>query len=177
MKTKQRIIAIVGPDQCGKTQIAKELSRVLDIPYFKASSEHDTYLRQKDKFIHQLKYADTRVVDFLKQTGYSAIFDRAWPCEFVYSKVMNRETDVSVLAYVDKQFAALGAKVVVCYRESYDGIIDDIDEHITSMVLLRLERMYREFAGWTSCQTVFLSVDDENLEREVTDVITWLDDV
>src|ERR1044072_5761579 len=113
---KQQIIVLCGPDRCGKTEIAKELSSRLGIPSFKASSEHETYLKQPNQFVYQLRYADVRMVDFLAQTGYSVIMDRAWPCERAYSQVMNRQTDPTALIRIDNAMAKLGARVVICYR-------------------------------------------------------------
>ena len=52
----QQVIMLVGPDRCGKTEIAKELSKRTGIPRFKASTEHDTYLNGLSGFLNQLLY-------------------------------------------------------------------------------------------------------------------------
>lgn len=155
---------------CGKTEISKEWSKIKKIPYFKASSEHETYLHSKDKFLNQLKYADTRMVDFLSQTGYSVVFDRGWPCEFAYSKAFNRPTDINTLLTVDAAFAKLDAKIIFCHRSSYQGITDDIDSSIDSDALSRIDQMYREFFTITRCKIFTLNVDDQNLNREISDI-------
>lgn len=172
--SKQTIIAVVGPDMCGKTEITKALSRVLGIPRFKASSEHDTYLNHQDRFINQLRYADTRMVDFLKQTRCSVIMDRAWPCEWAYSRVFQRETDRQVLSQVDEAMAELGAKIIICSRSSYAGIVDDIDPTTKEARLKSLDLEYRAFEGWTLCDVHILHVDDENLQREVTEILRFM---
>lgn len=172
---KQQIVFFVGPDQCGKTHIAQEVSKRLQVPYFKASSEHATYLSGPGRFVNQLRYADTRVVDLLKQTGQSIVFDRGYPCEKAYSQVFFRVTDDDVLKHVDEAYAALGAKIVCCYRFSYRGIVDDIDPNIKGDTLYRLEKAYREFLSSSSgCEHMMLCVDDENLDREVDDVLRFL---
>lgn len=171
---KQQIVAIVGPDMCGKTEIASALCEDLNLPYFKASSEHETYLRHPDRFIQQLRFADTRVLDFLKQTGYSVVFDRAWPCEFAYSTVFKRPTDMSVLTRVDAGMASLGAKIIITHRTSYKGIIDDIDPTTTEDRLDALDAAYQGFLKWTKCSTLLLNVDDENLGREIRDIKQFL---
>jgi hypothetical protein len=175
----QQVVMVCGPDMCGKTQIAKELAKVTGIPYFKASSEHDAYLSSKvskrELFLNQLRYADPRVVDLLKQTGQSVVFDRGFPCEYVYSQVMNRETDLKMLKHLDEAWAALGAKVVVCYRTSYGGIVDDLDPNITEKTLLDLAATYFDFAGrFTKCRFHYLNVDDEDLVREVKEVLAFM---
>lgn len=165
-----QVVMIVGPDMTGKTEIAKEFSRQTGISYFKATSERDTYLNKKDLFINQLRYADMRVFDLLKQTKLPIIFDRAYPCEMSYSQVFRRPTDLEMLSRVDEAYASIGTKIVVCYRSSYEGIVDDIDPGITAAVLANLTEAYREFARQSKCEVYFLNVDDEDLEREVAEV-------
>lgn len=168
----------VGPDMCGKTQIAKAVSHVTGVPYFKASSEHDSYLSSKvtrrEAFLNQLRYADPRVFDVLKQTGHGIVFDRAYPCEMVYSSVMGRETDHTMLDHMDAMWASLGTQVVVCYRSSYEGIVDDLDAGIDAATLRRLHEGYESFSRMTRCEVLRLNVDDENLLREVEAVLAFM---
>jgi hypothetical protein len=171
---KQKIVCFVGADRCGKTEISKEISRRLDVPYFKAASEHDTYLRHPERFINQLRFGDTRMVDFLSQTHHSVVMDRCWACECVYSEVMGRYTDLKTLKKVDEDFAKLGAKIIICHRSSYDNIVDDIDPTIDSKRLTELDAAYKRFMMWTKCSSLLLNVDDENLDREVSDIMNWL---
>lgn len=174
----QRIVFLVGPDRCGKTEIGKELSRQSGIPYFKASSEHDTFLScrvtKREAFLNQMRYADPRVFDVLKQTGHSIIFDRGFPCEWVYSKVLGRETDQQIIKHMDEMWASQGSLVVICQRSTYAGISDDLDPNIDSKVLSNLHDAYAEFASWSRCQILKLSVDDENLGREVSEIMERL---
>jgi hypothetical protein len=172
----QRIIVLVGPDRCGKTEIAKALAKRLSIPYFKVSSERDTYLNNKDRFIMDLRYADPRLSDFLSQTKYSVVMDRGWPCEFAYSKVFDRPTDKAALVSADTRMAKLDARVVICRRKTYVGIVDDIDPEIKEEELTKLDAAYADFNDWTHCKSMTLWVDDEDLEREVRDVVEWLDE-
>ena len=155
----------------GKTEISKEWSKFTGIPRFKASSEHTTYLGSKDRFVQQLRYADTRMVDFLGQTGHSVIFDRAWPCEYAYSKVFNRDTDLRALREVDSAYAALETWIIITGRTSYESIIDDIDPGITEETLKKIHCAYTEFMTWTKCRVLYLPVDDEDLEREIKDIM------
>jgi len=174
----QRIIMFCGADMCGKTQIAKELSRRIGVPYFKATSEHDTYLSSKlprgEAFIQQLRHADPRLFDVLRQTGYSLVFDRAYPCEWVYSKVMHRETDHEMLDHMDEMWASLGTVIVICYRSSYAGIVDDLDSKINADVLQELTDTYFDFAKLTRCKVLNLNVDDEDLNREINEILEFI---
>lgn len=175
---KQLVLFFVGPDMCGKTQIAKELSKVIDVPYFKASSEHDSFLSsqtsKREAFLNQLRYADPRIFDVLKQTGYGLIFDRGFPCEWAYSRVFKRETDTSMLKHMDDMWSTIDARVIFCHRSSYEGIVDDLDPSITARVLENIHAEYEDFFVWSSCKHLKLNVDDENLEREINDIVQYL---
>ena len=153
-----KIIIMEGPDGCGKTEIGKVLSHTLLIPYFKVSSEKQNW--RKGKFKEALEFDQTYISEFIEQVKPSVIIDRAWPSEFVYSKVFKRETNHAVLRRVDDKFAELGAVVVLCLRRNYEGA--RIDELVQWRHLHDLHDGYLEFAEWTRCKTVTLYVDDLN---------------
>lgn len=170
---KQRIVFVVGPDMCGKTEISQALSEAMSIPRFKASSEHDTYLNHQDRFLQQLRIIEPRMLDFLKQTGHSVVFDRGYPCEWAYSHVLKRETDMKVLNDVDAAMSLMDAHIVVCRRSSYKGIVDDLDPTTKEERLQQLDNAYVDFSRWTKCRTLLLNVDDEDLKREVDEICAW----
>jgi hypothetical protein len=73
---------------------------------------------------------------------------------------------------VDDWAARLGFIVVICRRSSYQGIKDDLRP---DMNLAELDRLYVEkFVPWTRCRTLLLNVDDEDLSRELRDIVTFL---
>lgn len=174
--SRQIILFFVGPDMCGKTQIAKKLSSVINVPYFKASSEHDSFLTSKDAkdFLNQLRYADPRVFDVLKQTRYSLIFDRGFPCEYAYSHVLKRETDLTMLKHMDEMWSSIDARIILCRRSDYTHIVDDLCSDITGEILGQIENAYHDFLKWSKCKSYILNVDDEDLEREVNTIIQYL---
>lgn len=177
-KQPQHVVFFVGPDMCGKTEIAKATAAALGVPYFKASSEHDSYLSSKvsrrEAFLNQLRYADPRVFDVLQQSGHSLVFDRGFPCEYAYSRVFNRETDTTMLRHMDEMWSTIDARIVFCYRSSYEGIVDDLDPNITARVLRDIHAEYESFFVWSRCKHLELNVDDEVLGREVDDVLRFL---
>lgn len=170
----QTIIFVDGPDMCGKTEIARALSKHLHIPYFKASSEHETYNNSQEMFLEQLIHADPRVLDLLKQTGHQVVFDRGYPSEWVYSRLLDRPTSEDTLLRLDAEYAALRAKLIIPVRSSYDGIVDDMDPKLTSNKLQELHDLYIEFAEWTDLETLVLNVDDEDIIRELHDIMQFL---
>jgi len=171
---KQHVIMFIGVDMCGKTNIAQELSRLTGIPYFKASEERLTFLTNQDKFLMDTRYADPRIADFLLQTGHNVIFDRGYPCEWVYSKFFERKTDEDVLKHIDSIHSTIGTKMIIPYRSSYDNVVDDIDPRLAGERLVKIENLYRDFSRWTGCQCFFLNVDSENLEKEISELNQFL---
>jgi len=168
------LLACEGADRCGKSEIAAELSRQLGIPVFKNSGEWFTDLRDPSYFKNLLKYGAPFLADFLCQTRASAIMDRNYASEWVYSRYFGRETDDAVLRKVDEKFAEAGGKIVICRRKSYNGIRDDLHSYIDSNALEGLDSLYQEFESWTACEVLTVWVDDENLERETHEIREWL---
>jgi thymidylate kinase len=123
--------------------------------------------RDPDYFVHALRYGDPYFAAYLKQSGASIILDRSFPSEWVYSRALERHTDHDMLRMVDTMYAELGTKIVLARRSSYEGIIDDEFRVLDSKMLQRVDELYAEFSEWTSCQTLTLLVDDEDLEREI----------
>jgi thymidylate kinase len=172
----QKIVIFVGPDRCGKTNIIEELSRRTNIPTFKAKVQREFFVGDRKNFLPFLRYGETTILDMVEQTGQSVLFDRLWPCEWVYSRCFGRETDDSVVAKLDERYAALNALIVVCHRSSYAGIEDDDDPSVKQSTLEKLDSLYREFAEQSKTRCRFLNVDDENLEREVSEVLHWMEE-
>lgn len=168
------LIAFEGPDRCGKSEIAAELSRQTSVPVFKNSGEWFTDLRDPSYFKNLLVYGATFLADFMQQTGVDVIMDRNYASEWVYSRYFNRETNEEILRKVDDKFAASGGKIVICRRKSYNGIRDDLHDYIDADTLQGLDSLYEEFTSWTSCEVLTVWVDDENLEREIKEITEWL---
>ena len=173
---KQRVIIFDGPDGCGKTNIAAALSDVLGIPVFKNQFEWDNFDlgSSNNYFINAIRYQHPYVLSFLKQTGSSVIFDRAHPSEFAYSRVFGRETCEKSLELCDIMSADLSAKIIIPYRTSYGSVEDEYG--VTPSHLRALESEYRSFADNTRCDVYFLNVDDEDLGRELAEIIDFLGD-
>jgi len=168
------LISFEGCDMVGKTQIAQELSKQLNIPYFKNTSEWSTDLKDPSYFKNLLIYGGTFLIDFIHQTRPDAILDRHYPSEWVYSRFFNRETNEEVVRKIDQKFAEAGGKIIICRRKSYNGIQDDLHAYVDSKVLEGLDTLYDEFTKWTSCEVLTVWVDDENLEREISEIREWL---
>lgn len=168
------ILFLVGPDMTGKTNIAKELSKRLNIPYYKASSEHHSFLKKQDRFIHDIRYACPARLDLLKQIGGGIVFDRGYPCQWVYSKFFERDCDDEAVFWLDDQYSTLGAKIIFCTRHSFANISDDLDPNLDETSLKKISSLYDEFNKLTKCDVLKLFVDDENLKRELKDILNFI---
>ena len=169
--SKQVVCIFDSTDNTGKTQISQEVSRITGIPYFKNVEEHDHFLINPDYFRFAAKHVDGYFFAYLQSSGASIILDRAWPSEWVYSKVLGRPTDDNVLDRLDRISASIGTKIVMPYRTTYEHVDDypTIKERI-----LEIDKCYAEFAKWTRCQTLRLCVDAQDLRGDSLKVIDFL---
>ena len=156
---EQRLVFVVGPDRCGKTKFV---------------GEKDAFLNDHDYFVNCLRYGGPFLCDFLLQTRASAIFDRGYPCERVYAAFYNRKTDFKILRKLDAAYAKMGTKIVVCTRCSFAGIRDNLDENLDEEALEKLSSLYDEFIEWTQCEVLKVLVDDEDLEREMQEIVPFV---
>lgn len=173
----QRIIVFVGSDRTGKSHIAHEVADRLGLRVYKASTERDTFLSSQSDFLTQIRHGAPAQLDMVEQLGTSLVFDRSYPCEWVYSRYFERETDDNVVLELDRRYAKLGAVIVWCDRDSFSGIVDDLDENLDERALSEISSLYREFLmKHTKCRWIRLGVDDEDLDREVNEVLEFIDE-
>lgn len=165
----QRIVIFDGPDSCGKSEMAKELSHRLGIPYFKNHDEHKYFLIDPKYFLNAIRYVDTYFTSYLESSGASVILDRAWPSEWIYSQALHRETDFDLLRELDNRHAKLGTVIVIPRRSNYSNMRDDYES--ISRNIVKIDDLYGEFIKWTNCKVIELNVDDEDLEREMQEII------
>ncbi len=172
----QPIVFMIGPDRCGKTEIGKALSKRLGVPYYKAAAERTAFVSNQDRFINDIRYSCPARLDLLKQLGAGVVYDRGYPCEWVYSRFFERQTDETAITWLDEQYAEMGAVIVICHRQKgYAGIVDDLDPNIEVHALNELHDLYWDFSKVTKCRVLKLAVDDENLDRELADIINFME--
>ena len=173
MKKRQHVIIFDGPDMCGKTEMASELSRLLKVPYFKNENEWEFFEKDPNYFRNALAYGDTFFYSYLQQTNASVILDRSYPSEWVYSKVFFRVTNKDALKSVDTMASQVGVKIIIPYRTSYAGIEDQFSS-ITPERLVSIDKLYKEFASWTACDVLLLNVDSEDLNDEIFEILKFI---
>ena len=168
---KQTVLVLEGTDGVGKTEIAKKLSEVLEIPYFKNPDEIIKLKWSNLEFKYRLP-DQIYIASFLKQTRYSAIFDRAYPSEVAYSYAFGRDTDEELLTAIDQKFADLGAKIIICFKGAYSNYND---EQIPFDKIGQIFKGYLRFINKTKCDWLLLETSDEDLKREIDAILEWLE--
>ena len=152
----QKIVVMDGPDRVGKSTIGYALSRDLQVPYFRMTSQHANW--RAGRFKEALEFDQPYLLEMVRQMRLDLVIDRAWPSEWVYSRVFGRETNPEVLRRVDEGFAQLGAYIVIPLRRDYTKCSKD--ELVGQDKLEKLHDTYQEFSVWTRCSTVTIYVDD-----------------
>lgn len=143
-------LLIIGPDRVGKTTLAGKLSKLSGIPTFKCPSEKQIF-KQGGRSSLAFDYTLTH---FLSQTGYRFISDRAYPCEWVYSRVFGRDSDDQLLHLIDEAHANLGTVILLVRSSTVPREEDDL---VSKEDYPRVLDMYDRFRQWTSCEV--LTVD------------------
>jgi thymidylate kinase len=168
------VVLFDGSDKVGKTEMARELSKRLNIPYFKNESEWNAFSNDPSYFKNALRYGDPYFYNFLKKTGTSVILDRSYPSEWVYSNVYNRSTDVEALNHVDSLAASMGVKIIIPYRTSYEGLHDDMHD-IDAKQMQKISDTYADFIKWTRCDTLHMCIDAEDIDWEMKTILEFIE--
>jgi hypothetical protein len=171
---KQRVVIFGGPDRCGKTTIANELSRQTGIPYFKPSNQGHFARNDPGVFQLQTQWGEPKLFDFIKQTKHSVIMDRGFPCDYAYSKVLKRNTAWSMIDTLDQAYGEIGALFVVTVRRDYSGRFDDQWDRIKEDTLRELDSEYRLYAGRTHMRSIVLETDEQDLKKQIEAITLYL---
>jgi len=166
---EQIIVILDGPDGTGKTEISQGLSKVLRIHTFKNPLE-GTLFRNKT-FQEEMKYVPEYIAAFLKQTGESIIFDRHYPAEYAYAKTLNRDFDEDKFWNIDKAFAAINTKIIICHKSTYTNYEDDL---VPMKCQEDIFRHYLVFATKSSCKNYFMDTSTQNLPEQLSTIVNWL---
>jgi thymidylate kinase len=161
MQNTQKLIIFEGHDMAGKTTISQALSKQLNIPIIKIERNH----KWVDPLV-ELIYGSEVHCQTAQQSGYSFIYDRLYPSEYAYSRVLGRVTAHEQILKLDERYAAMGALIVVCYKDP-KAYQDDDKAIIDVAHYTALTEWYREFAKFTKCKIIFIDTTDENLEAQL----------
>lgn len=168
------MIILDGPDRSGKTNIGTALAQKINHTYYKNKAEWSADLRDEHFFKNVLVFGGVLFNDFICAVKPNVIIDRCYPSEWVYSRVFGRATDSSALEMIDRDYAAAGGVIILCRRRSYAGLCDDLHTYVDSKKLEQIDAAYQEFSTWTKCPVLNLWVDDEDLSREIHEILNFI---
>lgn len=151
-----------GPDNSGKSTIAKQFSELSGLPYYKNPRERA--LKAAGKIGLVTRYAGLWFADFIQQVPVACILDRHYISEWAYTIVEQRERDEVLLRHIDTLFAKAGAFIIICTKKNYDGYTDELtpNHHLSP-----LAEVYKQFAAWSVNQRIlYIDTTDENLDEQ-----------
>lgn len=169
MKNKH-ILLFEGPDRCGKTEIGKEIAKVLDLEYFKNFKEQINFSANNtiDAFRYETHYL-LQLLQNVKFGKYGIVLDRHFPSEFAYAHAYNREVDDHLVWWFDTEFAKLNTKLIYCYKSQYKKFDDEV---IKLEEIKNIREQYEtRYLPLTSMEVIKLDTSDENLEEQVKTII------
>jgi hypothetical protein len=167
---KQRIIIFEGPDGVGKTDLALKLYTITGIKYFKNPKEREIFL-DPEISMYATTFGGTILAQFLKQTGYSAIIDRAHASEFAYAGAFDRKIDFGAIHEIDQIFSKLGAVIVYCWKNEYKNYSDDL---VALNDIHKIKQHYNKFFKITKCNVIYINTTDENSQEQLTTLVREL---
>ena len=138
-------VIVVGPDGVGKTHIVDKISQMMHIPRFKFPSEAKVFRQGQNG---QLLF-DLGLAHFLKQTRHRFISDRGYPCEWVYSIVFERQTDLDLLLAIDEVHASIHTKILYLWASEQPT---EEDELVDAKYYWKVKESYDRFCEWTKCR-------------------------
>lgn len=160
-------IALIGIDGTGKTTIARGLSRLLGIPYFKDSI-------YKERFFNDPNYANITgefLLDLLRQTSQPIIMDRCFWDEFVYGQVYNRPFNEAILKRMVKLASDLEIVTIYCYKDT----IEYKDDLILPEDLPLIKKAYEKFLiKWGIPNQLWLNTTDQKIDEQLIRILKWI---
>lgn len=171
LRSKQKIIIFEGVDHVGKSTISQALSNEIGVPVFKNPREKRGF--QLNELMMMTRYAGLNMMDFLQVTGYSCIFDRAFPSEYAYGRTYKREIEIDVINELDRGYAKLGAVYIYLYKDGHAGYKDDL---IDFSYVAEIKRRYLEFFDRCKCPWMMLETSSQDIAYQLGSITSFLRD-
>ena len=162
------LVIFEGQDQSGKSSIAQSLAKRIGYSYFKNPSEKEQFFVDDKRvaWIIEGKYLFSLVAQGVIN---KVILDRHLPSEYAYSYAYGRKTDGAKIVEFDAKLAELGAIIIYCFKDSYDGYKDWA---VKQEDRAKLVEGYELYLQQTRMPFLRLNTTDQNLENQI-DAITF----
>jgi thymidylate kinase len=162
----KNVLALVGFDNCGKTEIGKQLASIFDWTYFKNKNEGKKF-ESPDEARLGFKYEAQLMTNILEQFNTSIVMDRSIPCEYAYAKALNRSFDEDLVWLYDEKYANLGCKIIYCYKTKFEAFND---EWVTLELKKSVEKYYEEYLAKTKMRFCKVDTTSEDLVQEFSQI-------
>ena len=154
------IIIFEGHDMTGKSNIAKQLAKELDIKIFKNKRDKS---RWWDSNIDTI-YAGDIIVQMLEQLKINLILDRFHGSEYAYARAFNRPYCENNIWVLDKRLAKINTIIIYCYKTKKYYKKDDHD--ITNIKYYnKIKKEYVNFLKHSECRILKICTNNENLKN------------
>lgn len=164
------IVLFEGFDRVGKTIIAKELSKRLNIPYFKKPNDSDSLSGSYNAEM-SLIYETRKFIEFLDAGVIeNIIIDRDYVSEYVYGGLFRKEIfdKYEIEKYIKRYDELLFFHriiIVYCYKEKMNNFND---KHITQDKQIDVHNRYLYFIHKTFNRVILVNTEDEDLSNQIT---------
>lgn len=164
---KQTIIILIGHDTSGKSHISKALSEKLNLPIWKMATPKKFW----DPIIAQ-RYSQEVITQMCEQLKNSVIFDRGFPCDWMYAKLFNRHYDFEKALETDVRFSKMNTLIVLCYKNKINQQYDEEDKDFVNIEDYdKMTQLYLTFLQNSLCKHITINTSDENLEEQLETII------
>lgn len=164
-------IVIEGPDGTGKTNVAKRLSEILGVSYYKSTTEKSIFLRQSDP-IAVLNLVTREQLHIVSALNLDVVFDRFIPSEFAYSKAYKRCTSAELLFEHDSTWNDIGGSYVFLDKPKPDK--EWSDDLVKIEMYDTIRSAYEEFKTLTKCRHITIDTSDRDIDSQVSRILLFL---
>lgn len=162
------IIIFEGNENTGKTNISKQLSKEINIPYFKNKVElNNPIFIETIDFEEEIKYIWRFLISFMKQIKCDAIFDRGYITEYVYGNVLRKENfeKKNIEKYIfkyDEILSEMDCKLIFCYKDHHSE-----DDYIDTKIMPEIDEYYKKYLQLTKLKNLQLNTTDCDLTNQI----------
>ena len=160
---EQNVIIFESCAHSNYAELMDRCSNELHIPIFNPDTN-----KSKHEFItNSIEYIDPYIVNFLKQTKNSVIFNRKYPSQYVYSNVDNLDINSDIFAKIDSLYSEMGTTIIFCYKTQFEDVnIKQLHD--------KTYTHYINFFNNSMCKILPIDIS-EKIYKNVTKIISYIE--
>ena len=167
------LIIFDGPDNCGKTSIAKLISKIETIRYFKHQGV--TKLNFRDPNVALVSECNELYsLDLIKTLNMNVLIDRHYPSDFVYGHIYRNRSEYSLRKVDEFMSNIVNHLIVICYK---DALVPKIDNFVPDADIKVITDRFKYFYEWSHSRVLLLNTTDQNIMKQVEAICGAIEDV